>query len=112
MATLANDDVVSNEGRDIFIVNAGFEDEALLNDAAWTYGAPGWVLSDVGGDYNPSPAQNTDEAYEGSNAGWLTSGAASNTLSETYSSNQNYVLSVAVAGRLDLADPQVGYIIR
>ncbi|WP_162654918.1 hypothetical protein, partial [Lentilitoribacter sp. Alg239-R112] len=111
MATLANDDVVSNEGRDIFIVNAGLEDEAF-DDGGYSYDAPGWVRTGTAGDHNPLASHIAGEADEGSNVGWLTTGSVVNTLSETYASDQNYVLSVAVAVELGRSNPQSGYIIR
>jgi VCBS repeat-containing protein len=99
---------VATSSQSITIENASF-DAQLLADGGYTTSPPGWTVSGVAGDFNPSTAYfSSGNGTDGANVGYVDSVGASlsQVLSTNFSSTLNYHLTVDVGRRIDYSVPQ------
>ena len=97
------------------IINAGFEDPVLNDNAFTSNSIPGWEGTDLAapnnfGVFNPAPTFFPNEAPEGSNVAYIERGAVFQTLSEVLTANTMYTLEVLVGD--SLIDPLPGFAVQ
>ncbi|WP_211825544.1 tandem-95 repeat protein [Kistimonas asteriae] len=93
-----------DETRTITVADHSFESvtyadgghSGLPADSAWSF-------SGIGNTWNPQAAAITSEASDGDNVAYISSGTASQTLTETFSRDTSYQLQVDVGNRSDTA---------
>ncbi len=91
------------QAESIFIENAGFEQEQMLDGYYFTGSPSGWtVTGDLGGVFNPTSFHFLSEAPEGQNTAWSHNAAFSQVLDDVLTVNTSYALSIDIGDRLDM----------